>query len=141
MVEEPLTIELDDVTVTTTMRTPGHDFELAAGFCFTEGLLGAASITAIRYCAARPAADTEFNLVTVQTDGAPPAVPRLGLTTSACGLCGAESIEALSELCEAVAGFADRHGHGGGLAGVLAEVNGCRRRRVFCGSLASGEPP
>jgi len=32
VVEEPLTIELDDVTVTTTMRTPGHDFELAAGF-------------------------------------------------------------------------------------------------------------
>jgi len=97
VVEEPLTIELDDVTVTTTMRTPGHDFELAAGFCFTEGLLGAASITAIRYCAARPAADTEFNLVTVQTDGAPPPTPRLGLTTSACGLCDAESIAALSE--------------------------------------------
>ncbi|MCY4036762.1 MAG: formate dehydrogenase accessory sulfurtransferase FdhD [bacterium] len=97
VVEEPLTIELDDVIVTTTMRTPGHDFELAAGFCFTEGLLGAASISAIRYCAKQRAVETEFNLVTVQTDGAPPAVPRLGLTTSACGLCGAESIEALSE--------------------------------------------
>ena len=97
VVEEPLTIELDDVTVTTTMRTPGHDFELAAGFCFTEGLLGDASVTSIRYCATEPAADTEFNLVTVETDGAPPATPRLGLTTSACGLCGAESIEALRE--------------------------------------------
>lgn len=97
VVEEPLTIELDNVTVTTTMRTPGHDFELAAGFCFTEGLLGDASVTSIRYCANEPAADTEFNLVTVETDGAPPATPRLGLTTSACGLCGAESIEALSE--------------------------------------------
>lgn len=97
VVEEPLTIRLDDVTVTTTMRTPGHDFELAAGFCFTEGLLGDASITAIRYCATEPAADTEYNLVTVETDGAPPATPRLGLTTSACGLCGAESIEALQE--------------------------------------------
>ena len=97
VVEEPLTIELDDTTVTTTMRTPGHDFELAAGFCFTEGLLGDASVTSIRYCATEPAADTEFNLVTVATDGAPPATPRLGLTTSACGLCGAESIEALAE--------------------------------------------
>ena len=97
VVEEPLTIELDDVTVTTTMRTPGHDFELAAGFCFTEGLLGDASITSIRYCATEPAADTEYNLVTVESDGAPPATPRLGLTTSACGLCGAESIEALAE--------------------------------------------
>lgn len=97
VVEEPLTIDLDDVTVTTTMRTPGHDFELAAGFCFTEGLLGDASVTSIRYCATEPAADTEFNLVTVATDGAPVATPRLGLTTSACGLCGAESIDALLE--------------------------------------------
>ena len=97
VVEEPLTIELDAVTVTTTMRTPGHDFELAAGFCFTEGLLGDASVTSIRYCANEPAADTEYNLVTVQTDGAPPPTPRLGLTTSACGLCGAESIDALRE--------------------------------------------
>ena len=97
VVEEPLTIELDAVTVTTTMRTPGHDFELAAGFCFTEGLLGDASVTSIRYCANEPAADTEYNLVTVQTDGAPPPTPRLGLTTSACGLCGAESIDALLE--------------------------------------------
>ena len=97
VVEEPLTIELDAVTVTTTMRTPGHDFELAAGFCFTEGLLGDASVTSIRYCANEPAADTEYNLVTVETDGAPEPTPRLGLTTSACGLCGAESIEALRE--------------------------------------------
>ena len=97
VVEEPLTIELDAVTVTTTMRTPGHDFELAAGFCFTEGLLGDSSVTSIRYCANEPAADTEYNLVTVQTDGAPPPTPRLGLTTSACGLCGAESIDALLE--------------------------------------------
>ena len=40
IVEEPLEIRLDDALVTTTMRTPGHDFELAAGFCFTDGLLG-----------------------------------------------------------------------------------------------------
>lgn len=97
VVEEPLTVQLDSATVTTTMRTPGHDFELAAGFCFTEGLLGGASVTSIRYCATEPAADTEFNLVTVETDGAPPATPRLGLTTSSCGLCGAESIELLRE--------------------------------------------
>lgn len=97
VVEEPLTIRLDDVTVTTTMRTPGHDFELAAGFCFTEGLLADASVTSIRYCATEPAADAEFNLVTVETDGAPPPTPRLGLTTSSCGLCGTESIDALRE--------------------------------------------
>ncbi|MGH9217436.1 MAG: hypothetical protein ACRDZS_14355 [Acidimicrobiales bacterium] len=41
IVEEPLEIRLDGVLVATTMRTPGHDFELAAGFYFTDGLLGA----------------------------------------------------------------------------------------------------
>ena len=35
IVEEPLSIRLDDVQVSSTMRTPGHDFELAAGFLFT----------------------------------------------------------------------------------------------------------
>ena len=39
VVEEPLEIRLDDTAVATTMRTPGHDFELAAGFCLAEGLL------------------------------------------------------------------------------------------------------
>ena len=59
--------------------------------------MGDASITSIRYCATEPAANTEYNLVAVETDGAPPATPRLGLTTSACGLCGTESIEMLQE--------------------------------------------
>src|ERR1051325_2042416 len=48
--EEPLAVELDGTLVATTMRTTGHDFELAAGFCFTEGLLGAASVRSCRYC-------------------------------------------------------------------------------------------
>ena len=39
IVEEPLEIRLDDHLVATTMRTPGSDFELAAGLCLTEGLL------------------------------------------------------------------------------------------------------
>ena len=39
VVEEPLTIRLDGALVATTMRTPGDDFELAAGLCFTDGLL------------------------------------------------------------------------------------------------------
>ena len=44
IVEEPLEIRLDDALVATTMRTPGHDFELAAGFCFTDGLLDGAPV-------------------------------------------------------------------------------------------------
>jgi FdhD protein len=95
-VEEPLSIRLDDTLVTTTMRTPGNDFELAAGFCFTEGLLGGASIRQLRYCSDDPAEKASFNVVTVDTGSlAPVPTPRLGLTSSSCGICGSESIDAL----------------------------------------------
>lgn len=97
IVEEPLSVRLDGKPVTTTMRTPGNDYELAAGFCHTEGVLGGARIVAVRYCADGPAMSTEFNVVTVETGGsAPPFTPRLGLTSSSCGLCGSDSIDALA---------------------------------------------
>lgn len=94
IVEEPMTVELDGTTVTTTMRTPGHDFELAAGFCHTEGLLDGAGVTGVRYCANGSAVATEFNVVTVDTGGrAPQPTPRLGTTTSSCGWCGSEQLD------------------------------------------------
>ncbi len=90
-------IRLDGHLVTTTMRTPGHDFELAAGFCFSDGLLVGASVTGVRYCATGSAVDTGFNVVTVDTAGrAPTPEPRLTTTTSACGLCGASGLLELS---------------------------------------------
>lgn len=96
IVEEPLAIRLDDHLVATTMRTPGHDFELAAGFCFTEGLLDGAPIQTCRYCAEGPAIDSGFNIVSVETGGrAPVPTPRLGTTTSSCGWCGSASIDDL----------------------------------------------
>ncbi len=97
IVEEPLTIQLDGVTVSTTMRTPGNDYELAVGFCFTEGLLVGARVTGVRYCAAGPAVDTEFNVVSVDTGGlAPPPMPRLGVTSSSCGWCGSDQLDELA---------------------------------------------
>ena len=57
IVEEPMSIQLDGTLVATTMRTPGHDYELAVGFCFTDGLLGGAHVTGVRYCATGPAAE------------------------------------------------------------------------------------
>ena len=96
IVEEPMTIQLDGTRVATTMRTPGHDFELAAGFCFTEGLLGGARVTGVRYCADGSAVDTEFNVVTVETGGRAPApTPRLGPVASSCGWCGSEQLDDL----------------------------------------------
>jgi FdhD protein len=94
IVEEPMTIQLDGTTVSTTMRTPGHDFELAVGFCHTEGLLAGVPVTGVRYCGTGSAAETEFNVVTVETGGlAPVPTPRLGPTSSSCGWCGSEQLD------------------------------------------------
>jgi FdhD protein len=98
IVEEPMEIHLDGVLVSTTMRTPGHDYELAAGFCFSEGLLADMPVVGVRYCALGSAVDSEFNVVTVDTGGRAPApTPRLGVTSSSCGLCGSASLTALAE--------------------------------------------
>jgi FdhD protein len=98
IVEEPLELRLDDHLVTTTMRTPGHDYELAAGFLHGEGLLGGARVQEVRYCATGSAVETEFNVVTVETGGrAPVPAARLVATSSSCGLCGSQSIEELTD--------------------------------------------
>ena len=98
IVEEPMSIRLDGTQISTTMRTPGHDYELAAGFCHSEGLLFGAPIIGVRYCADGSAMSGEFNVVTVETGGrAPTPTPRLGMISSSCGLCGAESIDTLCQ--------------------------------------------
>jgi len=98
VVEEPMTIRLDDHLVATTMRTPGNDFELAVGFLFTEGLLVGERVSEVRYCATGSAVDTNFNVVSVSTNGrAPTPEARLGATTSSCGICGSASIDDLAE--------------------------------------------
>lgn len=101
IVEEPLTIHLDGHVVATTMRTPGHDYELAVGHCFSEGVLGGASVDEVRYCATGSAVDTGFNVVSVGTGGrAPVPASRLGVTSSSCGLCGTEQIDTLVQRLE-----------------------------------------
>ena len=98
IVEEPLEIRLDDELVSTTMRTPGHDFELGVGFLHAEGLLSGATVRTVRYCGTGSAVDTEFNVVSVETDGkGPEAHARLGPVNSACGICGADQIGHLAE--------------------------------------------
>lgn len=97
IVEEPLSIQLDGTLVATTMRTPGNDYELAVGFLHSEGMLDGAKVTKVRYCADGPAVDSNFNIVTVETNGmAPTPTSRLGPSNSSCGICGAEAIEELT---------------------------------------------
>jgi FdhD protein len=96
IVEEPLEVRLDGNLVATTMRTPGHDFELAIGLCFTDGLLGGAPVVTCRYCGTGSAVETEFNVVSVDTGGrAPEPTPRLGTTSSSCGICGSTQLDDL----------------------------------------------
>ncbi len=105
-VEEPLELRVEwhargevvTRSVAVTMRTPGDDFELAAGFLSSEGLLGsAADVREIAYCG--DDGPTEFNRVTVRLrrgvvfDTA--LIERNFYTTSSCGVCGKGSLEAL----------------------------------------------
>lgn len=98
IVEEPLEVHLDGHLVGTTMRTPGHDFELAVGLCHGDGLLGGAPVLSCRYCATGSAVETAFNVVTVDTGGeAPTPTPRVTAATSACGMCGSTALHELRD--------------------------------------------
>lgn len=97
-VEEPLEIRIGGEPLTVTMRTPGDDIDLAAGFLFSEGVVtGAAGLSAIRICGSRGPAGGEANVAEVQLAGeAGAALPRRRfLTTSACGICGKDSIDSV----------------------------------------------
>jgi FdhD protein len=103
--EEPLEIRPaaggEVRTVATTMRTPGADFELAAGFLRTEGAIGdRRDVRRIEYCVdpSRPA-DHLYDTVTVRLAGSHlpdlGAVERYGTVSSGCGVCGTASLDAL----------------------------------------------
>ena len=84
------------VPLTVTMRTPGADMDLAAGFLVAEGSVRkAADIATMRYCkGARENGPSDFNVLELDLRvPAPP--PRAFLTSSACGVCGAASVEAI----------------------------------------------
>ncbi|MGH8889800.1 MAG: formate dehydrogenase accessory sulfurtransferase FdhD [Acidothermaceae bacterium] len=99
--EEPLEIRVGGTAIAVTMRTPGDDFDLVAGFTFTEGLVTAAEqLSAMRYCAGADAdGRNTYNVIDVSLDGdAPPlgtSVSRNFYTTSSCGVCGKASIDAV----------------------------------------------
>src|SRR5215831_21265945 len=102
-VEEPLEIRVNGEAVAVTMRTPGHDEELALGFCISEGL---------RPTAARLPDDLAANTVEVEASGFDPErLQRSFYTSSSCGVCGKGALQAVaveaprveSRLCVALA--------------------------------------
>ena len=101
-VEEPMELRVGGRSLTVTMRTPGDDFDLAAGFLVGEGVVrSAADIAGIRYCAgATEDGSNTYNIVdVVLADGVPPpeaSLERNFYTTSSCGLCGKASLEAIA---------------------------------------------
>jgi len=103
--EEPLEIRIEvpgsrsrDHRVSVTMRTPGHDFELAAGFLYSEGLVRERrALVDLRYCA--DVEPQEYNVVTARLrssdDFDPDLLNRNFYVTSSCGVCGKASLEAV----------------------------------------------
>lgn len=108
--EEPLEIRVsgpgrDALPVAVTMRTPGHDFELASGFVLTEGIAVPDEVVGVGYCdAVRDDPDLRYNTVTValSTDRAADYPSRQFTSTASCGVCGKTSIEDIAVACPRV---------------------------------------
>ena len=127
VVEQPLEIRVDGRPVVVTMRTPGHDEELAAGFLYAEGLIAdGADLVSVRAVAGEPAgggradgtrlagfAGDRVEVTLAGQPAAPAAVPdaapdaaaapdagRAFAATAACGVCGKESLDELERLNE-----------------------------------------
>jgi FdhD protein len=100
-VEEPLELRVGGRALAVTMRTPGHDVELAHGFLLTEGVIGSLTdVRDARYC--NSVDDDGRNTYNVLDVGLAPGVPapetgveRNFYTTSSCGVCGKASLDAV----------------------------------------------
>jgi FdhD protein len=109
-VEEPLEIRLAGCSVAVTMRTPGHDLDLAVGFLYTEGIIrGVDDLVSVAHCPSDDGSLTS-NIVNVNP-GDPSLVDpdrwrRNFFATSSCGLCGKASIASIRQEAPAITGDA-----------------------------------
>jgi len=97
-IEEPLEIRVGDQAIAVTMRTPGHDDELAAGFCFTEGI----ATDADQIESVEPCVEADYgNVVVVRLIDAAAdriaAARRELFVSSSCGLCGKQSLDRVEQ--------------------------------------------
>ncbi|MEX1047863.1 MAG: formate dehydrogenase accessory sulfurtransferase FdhD [Actinomycetota bacterium] len=108
--EEPMEIRVggpgdEAKAIAVTMRTPAGDFELAAGFLFTEGIIRSkAELAQVSYCEDLEPEEQHYNVVTVRLARAfdPEEVRRNFYTSSSCGICGKASLEELEVKCEPI---------------------------------------
>jgi FdhD protein len=108
--EEPLEIRAggpgqEAGAVAVTMRTPGGDFELAAGFLFTEGLIDARDVRRVAYCDDVEDEEQRYNVVTVSLTRPfdTSLLRRNFYATSSCGVCGKAALDDIEVRCEPVA--------------------------------------
>lgn len=110
-VEEPMEIRVQGpgqaaVAVAVTMRTPGNDFDLAAGFLFTEGLIdGRMDLRRVSYCEDLEPEEQQYNVVTVELSRRfdPDVLRRNFFANSSCGVCGKATIEEVEVHCAPLA--------------------------------------
>ena len=101
VVEAPMEIRVDGLPLTVTMRTPGDDFDLTIGFLLSEGLIaGADDVRRLMHCLDEDESGSPtYNVVDVTlaqgVTGPTESEARRFLTTSACGVCGTASIDAV----------------------------------------------
>jgi FdhD protein len=132
--EEPLELRVhgpgqDPEPLVVTMRTPGNDFELAAGFCLTEGVLcGADDLATIEYCLGGEG-EQLYNVVTARLRAPLRADVRnrTFLSNSSCGICGKAALDEIEVRCAPVAAGPTV------AASVIATLPGklAQRQRVF----------
>jgi len=95
-VEEPLELRIDGTSLTVTMRTPGHDVELAHGFLLSEGAIGGREdVRTARYCDSLDEdGRNTYNVLDVElAPGVRRPTSRAFLTTAACGVCGKAALD------------------------------------------------
>lgn len=100
--EEPLEIRIGGRAFSVTMRTPGHDFDLVAGFLVSEGVVAHTDhLPRMIVCAGDDPGESTFNVIDVGL-GPGATTPDVSMerhvyTTSSCGICGTASIEAVQK--------------------------------------------
>jgi FdhD protein len=105
VIEEPLEVRVNGESFSVTMRTPGHDFDLAIGLLWTEGIIQSRQeIGTIAYCPDEDQPDLRniVNVVLVDTKRKFESARRLW-SNSSCGLCGKATLEAIHQVCRPVA--------------------------------------